>query len=203
MEPTMVERRGGARVRPVEPPYDERTAAALAALGPPIALFRVFARRPDRARAIHGWGSYYLSRQSALSIRQRELVIDRTTALCGAEYEWGIHVQFFAAKAELTIAQLQSLAIGSADDECWTDPGDRAVLRAVDALHLNSDLDDGEWDALLAATSEDGAVEVLLLTGWYHAISYAARALRLEPEPGTPTVASILQRGTIPRRVSK
>lgn len=193
MDPTTLERPSRPRVRPVEPPYDEGAAAALALFGPPIALFRVFARRPDRARAIHGWGSYYLSRQSALTIRQRELVIDRTTALCGAEYEWGIHVQVFAAKAELTKAQLQSLAAGGADDPCWTDPADRAVLRAVDALHLHSDLDDGEWDALLRATSEDGALEVLLLTGWYHAISYVARAIRLELEPGTPTFASILE----------
>lgn len=29
----------------------------------------------------------------ALTLRQRELIIDRTTAaLCGADYEWGIHI---------------------------------------------------------------------------------------------------------------
>lgn len=54
------------RLDPVEPPYEPETAAALEALGPPIALFRVFARRPDRARGILGWGRYYLSRRSAL-----------------------------------------------------------------------------------------------------------------------------------------
>src|SRR5262249_57183246 len=75
------------RMAPVAPPYDEATTAALEALGPPIMLFRMFARRPERARAIHGWGSYYLSRRSALSLRHRELIIDRTTALCGSEYE--------------------------------------------------------------------------------------------------------------------
>ena len=72
------------RVAPAGPPYDAATAAALEALGPPIALFRVFARRPDRARGIHGWGSYYLSRRAALTLRQRELVIDRTTARCAS-----------------------------------------------------------------------------------------------------------------------
>ena len=95
--------------RPVEPPYDDETAAALEALGPPLALFRVFARRPDRARAIHGWGSYYLSRRLALSLRHRELIIDRTTARCGAEYEWAIHISVFADRAGLTGEQIRSV----------------------------------------------------------------------------------------------
>ncbi len=177
------------RIRPVEPPYDEDTSAAVARLGPPIALFRVFARRPDLANAIHGWGSYYLSRRSALTLRQRELVIDRTTARCGADYEWGIHVQLFAEKAGLTDAQVRSLALGGPDDRCWTGPDDRAVLRATDAVHERADLDDAEWADLVAATGEDAAVEVLLLAGWYHAISYVVRAARLDQEPGTPMLA--------------
>jgi len=167
------------------PPYDEATAAALEALGPPIMLFRMFARKPERARAIHGWGSYYLSRRSALSLRHSELVIDRTTALCGAEYEWAIHIGFYAAKANLTDAQVRSLARGNSGDPCWDAAADRAVLCAVDALHARSDLTDEQWDDLVAAAGQDGALEVALLCGWYHAISYAARALRLPLEPGT------------------
>ena len=170
---------------PVEPPYDEATKAALDVLGPPIMLFRMFARRPERARAIQGWGSYYLSRRSALSLRHRELVIDRTTALCGAEYEWAIHISVYAAKANLTDMQVLSLAHGNSSDSCWDTAADRAVLRAVDALHAQCDLADDQWKDLVAATGEDGALEVALLCGWYHAISFAARALRLPREPGT------------------
>jgi hypothetical protein len=33
-----------------------------------------------------------------------------------------------------------------------------------------------------------GAVD-LLICGWYHAISYVARATRLTPEPGAPLFA--------------
>ncbi len=182
----------GPRVPPVEPPYDRDTAAALDRLGPPIALFRLLARRPDRARGVHGWGRYYLSRRSALTLRQRELVIDRTTALCGAEYEWGIHVAVFAEKAGLTRDQLRSLTAGDPDDPCWTDPADRAVLHAVDALHARSDLDDDEWNALAAATGPDGAIDLTLLCGWYHAISYLARVTRLAPEPGSPAVDAVV-----------
>lgn len=182
---------GPPRIRPLEPPHSPEVAAALEQLGPPIALFRVFASRPDRAHGILGWGRYYLSRRAALTLRQRELVIDRTTALCGAEYEWGIHVVTFADRAALTPAQLRSLTAGSPADPCWS-PADRAVLSAVDALHAHSDLTDSEWDALTGAVGPDGAIDLMLLCGWYHAISYVARATRLTPEPGAPTVASIL-----------
>jgi alkylhydroperoxidase family enzyme len=174
------------RLRPVEPPFDDDTATALERLGPPIALFRLFARRPERARAIHGWGRYYLSRQSALSLRHRELVIDRTTALCGAEYEWGIHVAVYAAKAGLTDAQVASTATGSPDDPCWTDEADRAVLRTVDALHETRDLSDAQWKELRDAVGAEAAIDLLLMCGWYHAISFVARVIRLPPEPDTP-----------------
>jgi alkylhydroperoxidase family enzyme len=177
-----------ARIQPLEPPYDDDTAAALELLGPPIQLFRVFARRPDLARGISGWGHYYLSRRSALTLRQRELVIDRTTARCGADYEWGIHVAVFAEKVELTADQLTSLATGDASDSCWPDPIDRAVITAVDQLHAKHDLSDAAWSELVTAIGDDGALEITLLCGWYHAISYATRALRLPLEPGTAPI---------------
>ncbi|WP_345430448.1 carboxymuconolactone decarboxylase family protein [Actinoallomurus vinaceus] len=174
------------RLTPVEPPYDPETAQALRALGPPLALFRIFARRPERAEGIRQWGRYYMSRRSALSLRHRELVIDRTTARCGAEYEWGIHIALFADKVGLDAEQIRSLVTGTPDDACWTEPADRAVIRAVDGLYGAGDLADDQWQELIAAVGSEAAVDLLLVCGWYHAISFVARALRLPPEPGTP-----------------
>jgi alkylhydroperoxidase family enzyme len=176
------------RITPLTPPYDEEAGAALALLGPPIQLFRVWARRPELAHGIAGWGHYYLSRRSALTLRQRELVIDRTTALCAADYEWGVHVATFAEKAGLDGEQLASLAGGGPADDCWAEP-DRAVIAAVDELHSGCDLSDRAWSELVAVSSEDAALEVVLLCGWYHAISFAVRALRLPLEPGTSAIA--------------
>jgi alkylhydroperoxidase family enzyme len=178
------------RITPLEPPYDAETAAALELLGPPFQLFRVLARRPALARGITGWGHYYLSKRSALTLRQRELVIDRTTALCGADYEWGVHIAVFAEKAGLTAAQVRSLAAGGPDDPAWTDPADRAVIRAVDELRETGDLSDDIWAELDATIGEMGALDLMLLCGWYHAISFAVRALRLPMEPGTTPIAT-------------
>jgi alkylhydroperoxidase family enzyme len=183
------------RIDPLEPPYADEQTEALELLGPPIALFRVFARRPDLARGIAGWGHYYLSRRSALTVRQRELVIDRVTARCGADYEWGVHIAVFADKAGLTADQLRSLASGDHRDGCWPDPADRAVLAAVDLLHDTHDLDDSTWAALVEAVGEDGALDVLLVAGWYHAISCSVRALRLPLEPGTAGLGGALSAG--------
>jgi alkylhydroperoxidase family enzyme len=162
------------RVDPVAPPYDEETSAALDLLGPPIQLFRGIAH----------WGHYYLSRRSALTLRQRELVIDRTTALCGADYEWGLHVAAFAAKADLDAEQIGSLATGGPADGCWN-ATDRAVLEAVDELHATFDLSEEAWATLVAAIGGDATLELILICGWYHAISFTVRALRLPLEPGT------------------
>lgn len=178
-----------SRILPAELPYDDDTRAALELLGPPIGLFRVFARNPARARGLAGWGRYYLSRQLSLTLRQRELVIDRTVARCGADYEWGVHVAAYAEKVGLTSDQLGSLAHGGPADPCW-DAADRAVIAAVDELHETHDLGDAAWSALVEHLGEDGVMDLVLLAGWYHAIAYAVRALRLPPEPGTRGLAA-------------
>ena len=63
------------------------------------------------------------------------------------------------------------------------------MLRAADALDRDNDLSDDDWTGLVAAVGEDGAVDALLICGWYRAISYVARATRLALEPGAPRFA--------------
>lgn len=89
----------------------------------------------------------------------------------------------FGAKAELDDAQLRSLGAGTANDPCWREPSDAAVIAAVDALHHDNDLDDATWSGLVETVGTDVALEITLLAGWYHAISYAVRAFRPNPGP--------------------
>ena len=69
---------------------------------PPIGLFRTFARNLPMTRAMRPWGATSSASGLALSMRELEIVIDRTCARCGCEYEWGVHVAFFAERAGLT-----------------------------------------------------------------------------------------------------
>ena len=91
-----------------------------------IALFRTFAKNLSMTKAMHGWGSYELSRELSISMRDREILIDRTCARCGCEYEWGVHIQAFAGKAQLTPEQIASTVSGWAEDGNW--PENEAAL---------------------------------------------------------------------------
>ena len=183
------------RIPPLEPPYEPDVDAQLRSMMPPgvppIALFRTFARNMPMTEAMGPWGGYELSRKLSLTLRDREIVIDRTCARCGCEYEWGVHVAFFAERAGLDAAQVLSLTHGNAADACWTDERDRLLIRAVDSLHDSADIDNALWSDLAATFGGQQLLDLLLLTGWYHAISYVARAARVPLEPGAPTFATV------------
>jgi alkylhydroperoxidase family enzyme len=128
-------------------------------------------------------------------MRQRELVIDRVTARCGCEYEWGVHVAFFAERVGLTTAQLTSLTHGVPSDPCWVEPSERALLELVDALHDRADAPDDVWDAAAAHFSTAQLLDLCLLAGWYHAISFAANAARVPLEEGAPRFEDVASLG--------
>jgi alkylhydroperoxidase family enzyme len=183
------------RIGALEPPHDPAVAAQLDKMMPPdvapIALFRTVVRNLPMAEAMTLWGSYELSRALSLSLRDREIVIDRTCVRCGCEYEWGVHVAFFADKARLDRDQIRSLTHGSADDPCWTAERDRLLVRAVDALCDQRDIDEDLWQALAKEFGERELLDLTMLCGWYHAISFTARAARVPLELGSPTFADV------------
>lgn len=178
------------RIDPATPPHSPETALRLEAMMPagvpPIGLFRTFVRNLPMATAMGSWGGYELSKRLSLTMRDRELIIVRTCARCRCEYEWGVHVAFFAERVGLTSGQITSLTHGHASDDCWTDERDRLLIEAADALHDGADLGDTLWDHLRQHFTDEQLLDVLMLAGWYHAISYAANGARVELEPGAP-----------------
>jgi alkylhydroperoxidase family enzyme len=183
------------RIAPIDPPYAPAVAAQLESMTPPqtapIALFRTFVHNFDMTEAMTGWGRYELSRRLSVSMRDREIVIDRVCARCGCEYEWGVHVAHFAGRVGLTDRQVASLTFGSPDDPCWTDERERVLIAMVDALHDHNDIDDDTWRRLTEHFDERQVLDLLLLSGWYHAISYVARAGRIDLEPGAPRFGDV------------
>lgn len=194
---TISENETRPQLAPLEPPYDDAVASRLASMMPPgaepIGLFRTFVRNLPMTHAMADWGAYELGRTLSLSMRDREILIDRTCARCGAEYEWGVHVMFFAERVGLSSEQVSSLTHGGADDPCWS-TRDRLLVRAADALHDTADLDDDLWSELAEELSDAEVLDLLLLCGWYHAISYVARAARVDLEPGSPRFADVVVR---------
>lgn len=186
------------RITPLEAPFVPEVAAALAPMMPPgvapIALFRTFAKNLSMTKAMHGWGSYELSRELSITMRDREILIDRTCARCGCEYEWGVHISFFAERVGFSSEQVTSLTHGSADDPCWSSTRDRLLVRAADALHDDSTISEQLWELLSVEFTEAGLLDILLLCGWYHAISFAANAAAVPLEPNAPTFSSVRAR---------
>ena len=185
------------RIEPLRPPYAPEVAERLTAMmppgEPPIRLFRTFVRNMPMTEAMAGWGGYELSRRLSLPLRDREILIDRTCARCGCEYEWGVHVAYFAGKAGLSGEQVASLACGGASDPCWQDPRDRLLINAADALHDAADIGDELWSRLTLEFGVEQLLDLLMLCGWYHAISFAANACRLAGEEAAPRFADAVR----------
>ena len=171
-----------ARIAPAEPPFPPEIEERLKRLMPegvkPLVLFTTMAR--DRRLFERCMGGGLLDR-GHLALRQREIVIDRVTALCGSEYEWGVHAAFFAGRAGVTEVQLRSLVHGGAEDPCW-DPEDALLIRFCDALHGSCDIDDALWEELRRHFSGLAMIELLMLAGSYRMVSYLTNALRLPLE---------------------
>jgi alkylhydroperoxidase family enzyme len=184
-----------SRIAPTAPPYAPDVAARLDSMmpagTPPIALFRTFVRNMPMTDAMLHWGRYELGKQLSLTMRDREVLIDRTCARCGCEYEWGVHVAFFAERVGLSDAQVASLTHGGAHDPCWTDRRDGLLIRAADALHDRADIDDELWAELGEELTDTELLDLMMLCGWYHAISFTANAARVPPEPGVPRFADV------------
>jgi hypothetical protein len=183
------------RISPLEEPFGEEAGPLLRSMmpagQPPIALFRTFGRNPAMTAAMREWGAYCLSRRLSVGMRTREVIIGRVTARCGCEYEFGVHVAFFAGRAGLSGDQLRSLAFGGADDPCWAGRGERAVIRLVDELHDTATVGQPLWGELSGLFTGPQLLDMIMLTGWYHAISFVASAAQVPLEDGAPTFASL------------
>lgn|SRR5437667_4236528 len=178
------------RIAPIDPPYPQDVQTEFDKLmrgAPPLLLFRTVARNP---RVLQRMMASNLLDRGSISLRSRELMILRTCARCGAEYEWGVHIAAFGAKAQWTSAQVRSTVHGSADDTCWT-LEDQLVIRLADQLHRTSRVDDALWREMSAHFSSDQLVELIMLAGLYHAVSYIVNATGVQREAFAPRFPSV------------
>jgi alkylhydroperoxidase family enzyme len=170
-----------SRIAPLDPPYAPEIQQQFDRImrgAPPLLLFRVMA---GHARAWEKFRAGGLLDRGPLTLREREIVIDRTCARNGCEYEWGVHVAAFAQAAELTEAQIRATVSGTVDESCWS-TAEQAMIAAVDALHDRATLSDAEFKALSAHYDADQILEIILLCGFYRTVAYLANALALPLE---------------------
>jgi alkylhydroperoxidase family enzyme len=171
------------RIAPAEAPYEAEIAAALQRIMPPgvepLVLFRTMARSPRVFAKMFAGG---LLDKGTLSLRQREIVIDRTTARLGCEYEWGVHVAFFADKVGFGTAEIDAIVQGGATAACWS-ADEQALIAVVDDLVDRHTIAPETWARACRHFNEAALIEVIALAGYYHTISFLCRGLDLPLEP--------------------
>lgn len=174
-----------ARIAPLEGPFDAAIAESFSRVMPagkePLKLFRTMARSP---RVLQRMFAGALLDPGSISMRERELVILRTCARCGSEYEWGVHAEFFSGRAGIDRAQLAA-SCGDTSENGWSER-DSLLVRLVDELHDSADVSDALWESLAAEFAPEQLLELIALAGYYHTISFLTNALRVELEPYAP-----------------
>ena len=179
-----------ARISPVNPPYPTDVSEDFGKLMPtgmpPLALFRTLAKNPRVLGRIRRGG---LLDPGSITLRQREIVILRTTANAGAEYEWGVHAAFFGAAAGLDADRLSATVHGEPNASLWA-PDEALLVAACDELHATAHLSDALWDALRATFTESQILEVIVLAGLYRMIAYVVNGTGVALEEGAPRFPS-------------
>lgn len=177
------------RITPVDPPYDPEVALDLEKLMPPgippLNIFRTIANHPRLLRKFRLTAPAFYAK-GLLDPKDRELVIHRACARCGAEYEWGVHVAAFARPMGFSEAWIHATVHAAADDPVWSER-EALLVQMVDALHDTGDIPDDLWKALAALWDAPQLVELVILAGQYHLISFVVNAFRIEFEEGAPS----------------
>lgn len=173
------------RLAPRNPPFPDHVAADLRRLMgdvdvDTIALFRTIAHHEQLLSRFRQIGSTLLGR-GTLDPVERETVIHRTSARCGAAYEWGVHAAAFAPALGLGEDWLRATWHGGADDPAFS-PRQALLVRMCDELHETATLTDATWEALRAVYADDALVELVCLAGFYHLVGFLCGAFRLAPE---------------------
>jgi 4-carboxymuconolactone decarboxylase len=175
------------RIAPIEPPYTPDLEAALMKWMPPgaavepLRLFRTFGVHEELMSRGFPLGAGILGRAARVPPPLREVMIHRTCALNGCEYEWGVHVVAFGRPLGFSDDQVRSTVHGSWNDECW-DAEQSAVFRLADELHETGTVSDELWKGLSTRFDAPQILELLVTAGWYHAISYVCNGAGVEHE---------------------
>jgi len=187
------------RMEPVEPPYDEDTERLLSKLMPPdssvepLLLFRVLARHHDLVDRVRPMASGLLTK-GLLPARDREVVICRTSARAGAEYEWGVHAVNFGPSVGLDQATLDALVTEPADAPAF-DERTGLLVTAADELFDDAALTADTWARLQAIYDDAHLLELLLLAGWYRTLSTVIMSVALPLEPWAARFPAVAGRG--------
>ena len=150
--------------------------------GMPIAL-NIFTTLAHHPRLMKKWSEFggVLLYRGDLSPREREILILRTGWNCQSEYEFGQHriigLASGLSEKEVDATTLDPAAAG------WSDE-DALLITAADELHTDSKISDATWAKLAQRYSKKQLIELLMIVGQYHLVSFALNSLQVQRDEG-------------------
>ena len=121
----------------------------------------------------------YITRESSLSPRHREILILRTGWLHGSEYLWSEHAAT-AKTAGLSTADLRRIAQGP-DTPGW-DPFEATLMRLADQLFRNSSVNDDTWKTLSATYDMLHLLDAVMTVADFATASLLYNSLGVQPD---------------------
>jgi alkylhydroperoxidase family enzyme len=150
-------------------------------VGPTVNIYATLVRHPEAAAAMVNLGRTL--RAGRLPARHREILILRTGCNCSSEYELAQHYRA-ATAIGMTGEDIERLERGP-DAPGW-DAFEATLCLAADELHVEHVISDQTWTTLSERYDEQQMIEVPMLVGYYHLVSYTLNSLGVPIEEGTP-----------------
>lgn len=147
-------------------------------------IFRTSLRAPTLFKSIMVWSNYLGSKQTnAVPLREKELIVLRTSYLCKCGYEWSHHA-YLALKAGLTQDEVDALRDAKPDHE-WGRQ-DQALVDMCEQLVKDQFVRDETWKELEQFFSQKQLMDAVYTCAHYTMASATANAFGIQIDKGVP-----------------
>jgi alkylhydroperoxidase family enzyme len=121
----------------------------------------------------------YLTNDSSLAPRQRELLVMRAAWLAGNQLLWAVHAPL-ARTAGMSAEEIRRIAQGP-DASGW-DPFEATLLRLADQLYRNSSVTDATWQALGARYTLFNLMDAVETANHFIVLSIVYNSFGVQPD---------------------
>lgn len=147
----------------------------------PLNIFRTLAKHRPLADRVDRFAGFLLLK-GLVPARERELVILRVGWRCQSVYEFGQHT-VMARAAGVTDEEIERLTREPTSE--WTE-ADRVLIVFSDELCATNTVSDQTWQDLADRWSEQELMELLMVAGFYRAVSGFLNSVGVQLEPDMP-----------------
>lgn len=143
--------------------------------------FEVMVHAPEVGELVTGMVEHFMA-DTRIPKKLKELAIITVARQYTAQYEWFVHAPH-AIKAGIDEAVVEAIRLRRRPD--FTDPEEELVHDMANEIVEHRVLGDDNYARAVAALGEDAVVELVVLIGFYHAISVLLVSYQVDiPEGG-------------------